>query len=272
MSTKLLVSTSKALLAVDLQTQDTKLISEGYGLYYGIARLGDSIFVAARNLLQWPRRFFPDKRLERPCLLEFDAGLNLVRQIPIPVPARGLHQIIEHRGVIYCTCSAEDSVVMFNGKNWCCWYPSDNSEHYGIDKHHFNSLKIEDDVLYLLAHNNGASEILSYDLATKSFLEKVQMGKCAHNILRLNGELVTCSSAEGTLVNTNGIICSTEGFPRGFAELEEHYVVGISAIAQRKRRMQGESKLEIYSKVDWQLQKKINLGGYGQVTELFIYS
>lgn len=269
MSKKILISTSKAVLLFDLETQNLSLVHEGRGIYYGITKSEDAIIIGARNYKRhWLS--FRDKKSEQPQLLFFNHSLELRNEVNFPVRALGLHQIYYANHQIFCTCSESNSVVIYNDHNWSIWYPSSDKHSINKDINHFNSIYVDDNFIYLLAHNNGPSSLLRYCLKSKKLIEQINIGVKAHNIFWHKGEIATCSSGEGKIISQSNQFANVEGFPRGVVASENWYYVGLSHKTNRANRANTQSFIEVFDKETWKRLDRISLGTFGQVTDLFL--
>ena len=135
------------------------------------------------------------------------------------------------------------------------------------DINHFNSLALKGDDLWLLAHNRGGSEILHFDIPTRTLRSREALGHQAHNLWRIGGRWHTCSSAEGAVVGAAGLRVPTGGFPRGIAKLPQGWAVGISELAERGRRDFTDGQLALFDR-HWREQGRHTLAGEGLVLDL----
>jgi hypothetical protein len=259
-----LVATSNCLLLVDIQTGRTETLSDRYGLYYGITWDHELVYVAAR----WYPWYTLSARVERPRLLVFDKHLRLVERRKYPYPAGGMHQILFHDGHIYCSCSREDSYLVWNGEKWSQWFPSDDSSHHGKDTHHFNSAWFEGDRMFIVGHNNGPSDVWELSRPDQQVIRKYRVGKYIHNAWREGDTIAVCNSGEGRVETVDGdVLAETGDFPRGVAIGSNVNLVGISTLATRRLRAKTRGKVQVYSKT-WELLDTLDLGRCGQVCEL----
>ncbi|MDP4028807.1 MAG: hypothetical protein Q8P42_07555 [Gallionella sp.] len=260
----LLLTTSQSILALDTDSGELCTIDRGRGLYYGIARNGDKIYVAARNRLVSSPISQHDERGE---ILIFDNNLKSCGSLCAPFSLRDMHEIAWHGGKLWATCSFDNMIALFDGERWEQWYPLGAGTDGPCDANHFNSLMFDRDRVWILAHNRGASELLAFSLHTRELVERIEIGNCGHNIWRENGQLFTCSSGEGKLLGDHGFMLQTGGFPRGIAFDGDIRCVGISELAERGERDFTSGKLMIFG-LDWKLQKEIELPGEGLVLDM----
>lgn len=263
-SDRVLVGTSRSLFLVDIETSEIERVESKYGLYYGISWDDEQIFVSAR----WYPWYMPTSHIERPRLLTFDGRMKRASIREFQVPAGGVHQLIHSGDTIFCTASAEDGVVISKGGKDEIWYPSKDPDDHGRDVHHFNSVWINGDRLFLVGHNNGPSEVWEFTYPDREFVRRTIVGKYVHNVWPYKGGLAVCNSGNGRLEALDGTqIVETGGFPRGVAIGPERTVVGVSARASRSNRWLTIGKLQVYDP-DWKLMKTISLGVSGGVCEI----
>src|SRR5262249_4532647 len=146
-------------------------------------------------------------------VLVFDRSLRERESIAADFALRDMHQIRTHAGKLYVTCSFDNLVGVFDGQSWQQWFPLGEPATELRDVNHFNTIEIIDTNLCLLAHNNGASEVLVFDAQTLLLRERFALGVQAHNIWKIGEEWCVCSSAEGKLIGTRGFEVITGGFP-----------------------------------------------------------
>ena len=260
----LLLTTSHSFLLIDTDSGLVHPLDRGHGLYYGIARRADRIYVAARNRMVSSSVAQADERGE---ILIFDRGLQPCGALQAPFPLRDMHEIAWHDGKLWVTTSFDNAVAIYDGARWEQWYPLGPGEDGPKDVNHFNSFMFDEDTVWVMAHNHGASELLGFALTTRELVQRIALGQCAHNIWRENGGMLICSSLEGKLVGTNGFALETGGFPRGVAFDGTTRCVGISERAERSARDLTTGTLMVYNH-DWTLQKEISLPGEGLILDM----
>lgn len=259
---RLLVTTSHSLLLLDSETGRARRIDSGRGLYYGIARHAGRLYVAARRRLVSSNSAPAAERGE---ILVFDAALRPLPSLRAPFPLRDLHQIAWHGGKLWLTCSHDNMIAMYDGRRWERWYPF--GQRAGADSDHFNSLLFEAGRVWLLAHRRGPSALLAFSLRTRTLLEQVALGECGHNIWREDGQLLSCSSAQGRLLGASGFMLDSGGFPRGVAFDAGTRCVGVSELTERKARDFTSGAVRVYER-DWRPRHRIELAGEGLVLDL----
>ncbi len=263
----LLVTTSHSILCLDPESGSSSPVHRDSGLYYGIASDGRRYFVAARG-----RMVSCDEPSEEEHgrILVFDGALHPVEEIVAPFALRDMHEILWHDGKLWITCSFDNMVAIFDAATgrWERWYPLGVTPAAPLDVNHLNSLAIVDTTLYLIAHNFGASELLGFDLATLALRSRAPLGVQSHNIRVLDdGAFLTCSSAEGALIDTSGWRLDVGGFTRGIWLGGDVNYVGISELAERQHRDLSDGRIAVYDR-DWRLLRTLVLHGEGLVLEI----
>ena len=262
---RLLVTTSHALLEVDLATHAIKRRHTGYGTYYGIADNGHHFFVAARRRLVSSR---VEQAAESGTILVLDRHFQIADQWIAPFPLRDMHEIKWRDGSLWVTCTHENMIAILRPDwTWDVWYPLGESQGPSRDINHINSITFDDEHVHLLAHNWGVSERLTFRLADHEPVEREPIGHQAHNLWFDKDQWLTCSSEEGKVVGAAGFVVETGAFPRGIARLDGGWVVGLSAIAEREVRDYADGELLVFDD-HWQLTDRITLPGEGLVLDL----
>jgi len=262
---KLLVTTSRSVLLFDPRSGAFPPIHEGGGLYYGITPTPRHYLVAARRRMVSSATPADHERGE---ILVFNHRFEHVDTWQAPFALRDMHEIKWHRGYLWVTCSFDNMVAVRTPRGgWQQWYPLGEPSGAVRDINHFNSLALKGDDLWLLAHNRGGSEILHFDIPTRTLRSREALGHQAHNLWRVGGRWHTCSSAEGAVVGAAGLRVPTGGFPRGIAKLPQGWVVGISELAERGRRDFTDGQLALFDR-HWREQGRHTLAGEGLVLDL----
>ena len=259
---QLLLTTSQSFLLLDTESGHATRLDGGNGLYYGIARQGDHLYVAARKRLVSSAVPSADERGE---ILIFDRQLRRSGVLQAPFPLRDLHEIAWHDGKLYATASHDNLIAVYDGQRWEQWYPLGGP---GVgDVNHFNSFMFEDGLVWILAHNRGPSELLAFSLADRAQVRSVMLGNCGHNMWREDGQLLTCSSAESRLLGDRGFVLETGGFPRGVAFDATSRCIGVSALIERKSRDFTMGKVLVTDRA-WRPRHEIALADEGLVLDL----
>jgi lipopolysaccharide transport system ATP-binding protein len=264
-SMKVLATTSRSFLLVDVVTGKAEVVHRGAGLYYGIAARDNQVFVAARRRMVSSA---DPAESEAGAILVFDRALRHVRTIEPPIALRDLHGIaFDDDGVLWATCSFDDMVARWDGRDWTTWHPLGEPVGEPRDVHHFNSLLFEGDLVWVLAHNFGPSELLGFDRHSLVLRHRVGLGVQAHDIWREGGRLHTCSSAEGRILGEGGFELPTGQFPRGYLNASGLRLVGLSELAERNERDFTAGAIRRYDQ-QWTMQGEIRLEGEGLLLAL----
>ena len=246
-----LITTTHHVLAFDGKDRFFRAHS-GKGLYYGLARHGSCIFVSCRNRTDGPD--LPSAREnETGSILVLDAtSLRPIGEVRPDFPLRDLHGIGYFDGKLWATCSFDNMIAIYDTKtlSWTKWYPSVDDSARGRDVNHFNTILPLDDRLALLAHNNGQSQLLTYDRRSLQLCTALDLGRHAHDVFRVAGGVGTCSSSDGLLIGTTGWALRTGAFPRGVAFDNERIAVGLSQTAPRAHRHEKSGIVRCFT-TDW---------------------
>ena len=265
-SLKILATTSQSLLALDLASGERRAVHSGEGLYYGLAKSREHVFVAAR------RRMVSSDRpasSEEGVIHVFDHALNHLRTVVPPFPLRDLHGIDHADGELWMTCSFDDMVAIWDGEHWRQWYPLGEPRQEPRDVHHFNSIRVEGGRVWLVAHNRGDSELLAFDRSSLELVERHRLGVQAHDLWWEGGALFTCSSGEGRVVGTDGSAVETGHFPRGYLRAGGHRLIGLSALAERHMRDLSTCLIRCHDE-HWKPVGEIVLEGEGLLLALLL--
>ena len=270
---KVVATTSQSVLLVDCRTGESNVLHRGAGLYYGIARMGSDIAIAARRrLVSSP----VPREEERGCILRFGPDLRVRETLEASFALRDIHQIAWFDERLWVTCSFDDMIAVHDGVAWGRWAPqfppvidpTRPVRDVESDRHHFNSFFVAGDEVGLLAHNHGPSDLHFFDRRTRSFRRTMSsVGAQAHNVWRNADAFVTCSSIEGRLVGTDGWALATGGFPRGVCFDADHRAVGISALSERGQRDFASAAIALYD-TRWKLLHYVHLVREGMILDL----
>jgi hypothetical protein len=183
---------------------------------------------------------------------------------------RDMHEIMWHDGRLWITCSYDNMVAILHVATgqWEDWYPLGITSSPPLDVNHLNSLAVFDSTLYVIAHNFGASELLAFECASRALRSRVPFGVQSHNIRADDaGKLMTCSSAEGTIIDADGWRLDVGGFTRGlWLDADAHYV-GISELVERQQRDLSDGRIAVYDR-GWRLLRTFTLHREGLVLDI----
>jgi hypothetical protein len=261
---RLLVTTSRSFLLLDPRTGSGFRLDSGRGAYYGITMLDGNIWVAARRRMAISPFHESEGKGE---VLVFDRSFRFVKSVQPPFPLRELHQILGYNNKLWVTCTYDNMLAIFDGKDWDRWHPKGIPGTEVKDQNHFNSLSMIDDHLCVVAHNHGRSELLFFELPERALKHSIPLGVQAHNVWREGDRWMTCSSAEGRIVGSDGFSVLTGGFPRGIAFADGHSFVGVSTHCERALRDFSTSWIQVFDR-DWNRLGILDLVHEGIVLDL----
>lgn len=272
----LIVTTSTAVMRLNAahisDNPSADIIHSGHGLYYGLVAAAHHVWVAARGSMVSDSRASSEEAgtVINLCDPSLRADTESLR------PLRDLHGMAHARDALWVASSYDDAVGIYSlgSSRWTWWQPLPIDPVAGPDQFHFNTLVIEGELVWVLAHRRGPSWLLAFpiDAAMKGEtvdpLRKIELGQQAHNMWRQpDGELCTCSSIEGMLLGEHGWRLETGGFPRGVAKISDGWVVGISELKERKARDFSDARLRFYDS-NWETTGEFTLPGVGMVLDI----
>jgi hypothetical protein len=262
---RLFVTTSHSFLELDTATASFRTLHSGKGLYYGIAQSPQHMFLACRNRSVSSGIPVEEERGE---IAVFDpAGPSIAFQTA-PFPLRDMHEIAWHNDRLWITCPHDNVVVIWDGETWERWHPLPDDHHAEGDIHHYNSFLFLDYGFWLVAHNHGDSEVLFFSLPERRLQRQITLGRIAHNIWEEDGQLFTCSSAEGDVVGDRGFRFKIGGFPRGYAQDESGMrFVGINEYAERAKRDATSAKIVMFDR-KWCEVETFHLPDQGMILDI----
>jgi hypothetical protein len=264
-----LITTTNNLLALDGQERFYRIHS-GKGLYYGLASDERNLYVTCRGTTMGPAEA-ATRAQENGSVLVFNAHtLALTGELrPPDFPLRDVHGAALIDGKLFIACSYDNLIAIldFATGRWEKWYPSADLKARDCDVNHFNTIAVHGERIILLAHNNGPSQLFFYDRRSLDLCRVIRLGKWAHDIFRVGGEIAVCSSAEGLLVSTSGWTVRTGGFPRGVDLTGDSILAGISTLADRVNRHEMSSVLRRYTP-SWLHTCDYLLEGVGMVLDI----
>jgi len=264
-----LVSTTHHLLAVDPESRRLWRIHSGGGLYFGLAPgMDGKVYVARRNSVVGPESH-EARSSEKGSILVLDRALAPCDELQSPFALRDVHGIACFEDRLWVTCSFDNMVAIYDlkSRDWRQWYPSPNLADRDRDIHHFNTVRFIGGKIYLIAHNFGPSFLLSYQYPSLQLDATWSLGVTSHDLFYLRDVFATCSSGEGSIVNTAGYRLRTGNFPRGLAATPEGNLLGISLIAKREERSRQHGILRWYT-ADWHFKTDFVLPRVGMILDI----
>lgn len=257
---KLLVTCGNRLCQVDTDSEKVNTVVElpEHWIAYGITWDDKHIYLATRH---------PDKDgvdgiqvLDKDFRYQYSIvrGRNLFSD---------LHQILFYDDRLWVVSSGCNSVYIV-GRVWGTddevWYPNPkapyNEERDTKDWNHFNSIWINGDRLYLVAHNfERNSELWKFTYPEREFVTKFPAYTDAHNVFIESRSLIMSSSD-----NEGG------SYGRGLAVSDTHIVMGESGyLDDRRERMERANGYVIVYDREWNEEKRF-LVGKGEVYDIRI--
>ena len=261
---KCLVTTSNAILAIDVSSKEIHLVHQGMGLYYGITRQKDFIIVAAR------RRMINSETAiehEKGCLIKLDPFNNKVGILETAIQMRDLHGIESIGNTIWCTCSYDNALALVSEGSTRFVYPLGRPKQPPFDINHLNTILHHEGNLYLMAHNKGRSQIYRLQSGDLSILDVWDIGIHAHDIWFDNGSLRLCSSGESAVVGPDGFRQHVGGFPRGHISNGEHHVIGITQHNKKSERDRS-SGLILMTNHKYETISVLNINAFGMILDI----
>lgn len=290
----ILVTTFERVLLVTLtptyEVARVRVVHEGRGIYFGIARHGRRLWIVERNLdinkaqrtakapvngiAGWWCPWIGPLRRTGPTVTHPDFD--------------DLHQIAWDEGALFVTTGHTPFLVRHDvrtGKTTDVPVEDLLPDHLrcieGVnpDKYHINSVAVTGNRLWVLAHNwDRPSFAVGMDLAAartgraeaSEIIE--DLGSCCHDVLPAFGALWVLDSGGAALVRvgTDGQMrYSVDGeggkpFPRGLAQVDDRLVLAYGSWAdEREARINSVSFLRVFDPVSAVMGPPISLGYHG---------
>jgi len=257
-----LIATTQYVLVLD-KNHALRIIHSGSGLYFGLARDENYIYIACQKEVACNLRMNAHGSI-----LIFDKkSLTLTDELIANFPLRDIHDIALFDDKLWIACSRDNLIAIydFSTQCWSKWYP--NSDVQDQDVNHFNTITLIDNKIGIVAHNFGASDLFFFDRISLKLNSVLHLGYQAHNIFLVNDAIATCSSGQRLLINTKGWALRLGSYPRGIAWNKKSILIGISEFTERGLRPTACGVLRIFNK-KWRHVKDILLPGVGEVTAI----
>jgi hypothetical protein len=299
-----LLSTFQELLRVTLDEQlrlcDVRRLDSGRGIYFGLTRGEDEVFVVARNLDIHKRPLNPG--LPTNCVLSLDPDGEGPCRDPWTVPEfADLHQVRYRDGLLWVVngrCPellAVDPVARrcVAGLSLADLVPAELHHEippqYPGDRYHFNSLHFGRRSLWVLAHNwDWGSFALELDYPSPSaFFRKPrvlrvvkELGRQAHDLL-VEGDRLHALDGDGNRLVTAGptgplagvVLPGPNHFPRGLGAGEHYFFVAGGANAvDRQGRETSASHLTVLDRRSREVVTTLELGPFGDTCGVLLLS
>jgi hypothetical protein len=274
---KLLVACPRMLLLVNAQTSEVHLVEDDRPEYYGISwpANGQAMYLGHSGL--------ENARLSSlRSYMDSECGWVSCGEVNGPSSLSLAHQILCTGDRIVATNTGRNCLTVFRTDDW--FY-----RHYWIDQHrwdrmgtdeacgsHFNSLFLQNDTLYVVAHNhNRGSAIVRLAWPEMELLGIDETPTLmAHNLwVTDEGQMIVCDSMRGTLVDVvTGDVLWQCDMPqvvtRGLACDGNHVFIGHSAIGPRAERVDRDGRVWIVERASWTTVDSLRLPGSGNVHEV----
>jgi hypothetical protein len=262
----ILITTTKSLISIDIETEKQKIIHREMGVYYGITSDENFVYVSARRAELFPNHNF---ETERGCILVFDKNMEYVKTLESPFPLIDMHGILYNDNILYITSSFNNLIAMYDTttEQWNQWYPLGVHDR---DVYHFNSLYIENNDIYMIAHNFGESELYKFDKIDKSLKSKIKFGVNSHTIWKENESIFCCDSLNNSIISNNRFKLEVEPkkYTRGYLKTKKNRLVGLSELSAKENRSFVSCYINVYDN-DWNKEKTLVLENEGQIYEIF---
>ncbi|GAB5486351.1 MAG: hypothetical protein Pars93KO_27850 [Parasphingorhabdus sp.] len=291
-----LVSTFKRLLKVTLTSEgdlvESRVMREGQGVYFGLARAGRCVFVAERNLDINKRPMNPGAP-ENAIRVYFRSPWGGMVHTPVWYGSEAfddLHQIAYDQHNLFVTSGLYPFLQRrsiwnknIQGLDLERVVPAHlrRPDVVGRDAYHFNSVSIDEDSLLVLAHNWDQPSFalrLSLKDARHGKVTRIayyeDIGSCCHDILQAAGAVWSLDSGGSALVRIDPatgsqqrfVLASEAGdpFPRGLGTFGDMLIVsyGFNS-ADRTARMESGSMLALFDLNQLCFTKHVALGSHG---------
>lgn len=215
-------------------------------------------------------------------LLIYDRKLRYVRTAETPLQIN-THQLAYHLGRVWAVSPRTNSLIVVDVTapregfefDLCNNQPAPCDHRRAPeagDRYHFNSLLWARGCLFVAAHNFGRPSFINrYDAATLR-LDHVydNVGFAIHGLAFHNNELFWISTQTGEVRSSLGyyLPLSRQGYARGFAVTENHFVIAISELLHRERRHSGDSWIQIIDRRRGLVLDEFHLRGTGSINDL----
>jgi len=266
---KLLVTTYNYIALLDTRTQKIKKIDQGSGKYFGISWNDRYLYVTVGVRFNLGEKYGQKK--ER--VLVFDKNLKLLGELfKKDIGLNNVHQILLKDKKLWMMNSGKNRVDIFDfqSRKLKRWYPG-FMRYYNYN--HFNSILINDNKLFLVAHNHSRpSQVYMYSYPQLKLKQKLSLGSQAHNLYADKNEIYVCDSLGSMdVVSQKGSRYGIgAGYVRGLAVSEAFVFAGSSKKAKRAERQSGDCHIFKFNRETRKLIKKINLKGAGNIYDIRI--
>ncbi|CAE6726330.1 hypothetical protein [Paraburkholderia domus] len=274
-----LVSSTRALLLIELNSKRVTALEWNRGEYYGI-----SWFPGSEDLVLTHSLVDNAQLVDVETYAQSEVGV-------LSAGARQTHGFLSQPHQILC--GSDGRVICTNtGRNSICvldlarpdvvqearissarW---DRLDTHRVIGDHLNSIFEADGVLYVIAHGHSKGSALvtfSYPDLNLLSIEAVKNHSGLHNIwVTGEGQRIACNSESGSLIELNSNTVLWESgrpiYSRGVAATPDFVLVGESEKSAREMRRATMSGLWLIDRKTWQPIDFIHLGPYGGVHDV----
>lgn len=293
---KLALTTNRGFKILDTETGQAETRHDGARVYFGITWNERNTYVGCM-------------RDNKACLLTFNAALEPVASTIVPdsfqsAPHSLLYSAI--LGKLFWTAPGLDAVLISSDMaTFEKWYPSletatewaarmgcdvpmrSRKARHGVpiedgkerkpkwtgvgsyNLHHFNSVFVDAQHIYVNAHNRGYSELSKFT-HDRAFVSMRDSGKASHTCWAVDNAQWYVDSTGGKVMREDDVVydAGRRMFPRGIAWDGTHYYLGMSTQAPREERDMSKNGFVRVLNEDWQHVRDIEIEGAGQIYEI----
>jgi hypothetical protein len=274
-----LVSTTRALLLVELGAKRVVPLEWDRGEYYGI-----SWFPVSEDLVLTHSLLDNERVVDLATYAQSEIGILSAGTRQTQGFLSQPHQIVcGSDGRVICTNTGRNAVSVLDLKrpdiiqeariSPARWDRLDRENHIGD---HLNSVFEKNGVLYVVAHRHGkgsALAIFSYPDMQLLDVERIKNRTGLHNIwVTEEGQRLACHSSAGSVIELNSNATLWESgcpiYSRGLAATPDFVLVGESQKSVRELRHASMSGLWLLDRKTWQPMDYFFLGPYGGVRDI----
>ena len=307
MHTTLLLSTFTHLLKIvldrDFNLVNVDTLHTGKGIYFGLTRGNDKIYIVARNLTEEKEKIDPKLGVNNIDNLVINSGLEkmiLTKGVSLGHDL-DLHQIRYHDGLIWMVAGAPPELRVINpesGKYIASMSLADMMppelqhsppKEHPRDRFHFNSLHFSTNKLFILANNwrygSYAVELKHSDVSTLFTSPQINkiylnLGYASHDLFYDGSQLFTLDGEGQAIVTSKREKCEVGSdsdkqrlYLRGMAADDNFFYVSYGIFSEeRSQRLVGITGITIINRQTFNVIKKVEIGNYGNSCDLLLIS
>ncbi len=265
----LLVTTTQALWCFDTTSRVAYRIHDGYDFYFGISYDDERIYVAAQDCVYGTEDLHPERQGR---VLVFDYELNMIEELVPDFVARDPHQVYRHEDQLWLAGTADEVIGIYRDGAWEQWHPfGDPADQDHEARHHFNTIVIIEDRLYIVGHLEGDGQVHTFSYPDRTHLSSKTVGHGSHNYWHgRDGQGFTLSSGSGELCSIDHQVSypiSLGHFVRGAVLTPKEYFIGICSRTIRQERNDSNSTVARFDRSTAR-RDHFALNGGGQILEV----